>query len=172
MRKSLVQVYTGNGKGKTTAAIGAGVRAVGHGWKVAMIQFMKGREYGELKAIRNLEGFLIEQHGRDEFVDPKNPEKIDVELAGKGWRRAMELAESGEVDLLILDEINVALSFGLIPVDEVIRFIKERPERLNLILTGRYAPDEIIEIADTVTEMKEVKHHYNQGVKARKGIEF
>ena len=172
MKKGIVQVYTGNGKGKTTAAIGQAMRAVGHGWKVAMIQFMKGREYGELKSTRKVDGFLIEQYGRDEFVDPRNPAKVDIDYAVKGWERAMELASSGDVDMLILDEINVAVSFGLIPVEKVVEFIKGKPEQLDLILTGRYAPEEVLALADTITEMKEVRHHYNSGVKARKGIEF
>ena len=171
-KKGLVQVYTGNGKGKTTAAIGAAVRAAGHGWKILVIQFMKGREYGELKAVRSIDGITLEQHGRDEFVDPKNPAEIDIELARKGWERALEAARSGDVDMLILDEVNVAVSFGLLSVGEVKRFVENKPPRLDVILTGRYAADEIMEIADTVTEMKEIKHHYNSGVKAREGIEY
>ena len=170
--KGIVMVFTGNGKGKTTAALGAALRSAGHGGRVFVIQFMKGRLYGELAACGNVPGMTIEQHGRDEFVDPDQPETIDIELAARGWRRARELASSGDVDMLVLDEINVALSFGLIGLDEVVRFIEQRPSGLDLILTGRYAPGEIIELADTVTEMKERKHHYNSGVEMRKGIEY
>ena len=170
--KGLVQVYTGNGKGKTTAAIGAAVRAAGHGWRIVIIQFMKGRDYGELKALSGMEQITIEQHGRDEFVDPKNPAAVDIELAERGWAKAKEIASSGDVDMLILDEINVALSFKLLSLDEVKEFIVNKPSELDVILTGRYAADEIIELADTVTEMKEIKHHYNSGVKAREGIEY
>jgi cob(I)alamin adenosyltransferase len=168
-----VQLYTGDGKGKTTAALGAALRAAGHGKRALMIQFMKGRLYGELEAVKCLSGlFTIEQYGRDEFVDPKNPDPVDVELAKKGWARARRAVQGEKLDLLILDEINVAVSFGLIALDDVIDFIRKRPPHLELILTGRYAPDGLIEIADTVTEMQEIKHHYRKGVKARKGIEY
>ena len=171
-KKGIVMLFTGNGKGKTTASLGAGMRAAGHGARVFMIQFMKGRLYGEIAASASIDGFTIEQHGRDEFVDPESPEKIDVELARKGWNRALEVIESEDPDLLILDEINIAISFGLIDVEEVLKMIINRPEELDIILTGRYAPDELIELADTVTEMKEIKHHYNSGIQMRKGIEY
>jgi cob(I)alamin adenosyltransferase len=167
-----IQLYTGDGKGKTTAALGAALRAIGHGGRVVMIQFMKGRLYGELEAARSLEGFTIEQHGRDEFVDPKSPDPVDRELAARGWRRAEEVVREGGVDLLILDEINIAVAFGLIELDRVLTFMRRKPPCLELILTGRYAPKEMIELADTVTEMREIRHHYSRGVPARKGIEF
>ena len=165
-------LFTGDGKGKTTAAVGAAVRAAGHGARVLIIQFMKGRLYGELAAVEKIDNLKIEQHGRDEFVDPKDPEKIDVELAEKGWARALEAVASDPPSLLVLDEINVAVSFGLIPLDTVIEFVKNRPDGMDLIMTGRYAHRELIDIADTVTEMREIKHHYNAGVQMRKGIEF
>lgn len=165
-------LFTGDGKGKTTAAVGAAVRAAGHGARVLIIQFMKGRLYGELAAIEKIDNLTIEQHGRDEFVDPKKPEKIDVELAEKGWARALEAAASDPPSLLVLDEINVAVSFGLIPLDTVLEFVRNRPDGMDLVLTGRYAHPDLIEIADTVTEMREIKHHYNAGVEMRKGIEF
>lgn len=167
-----IQLYTGNGKGKTTAALGAALRALGHGRKVAMIQFMKGRLYGELAAAKRLEGFTIEQHGRDEFVDSKNPAAVDRDLAAGGWRRAEELARSGEIDMLILDEINVAVAYGLIELETVLAFMRGKPERLELILTGRYAPEPMMALADTVTEMREIRHHFSRGVAARKGIEY
>lgn len=165
-------LFTGDGKGKTTAAVGAAVRAAGHGAEVLIIQFMKGRLYGELAAVEKIENLTIEQHGRDEFVDPKDPEKIDIELAEKGWARAQEAVASDPPSLLVLDEINVAVSFGLIPLESVLRFVQDRPDGMDLILTGRYAAPELIGIADTVTEMKEIKHHYNAGVQMRKGIEY
>lgn len=171
-KKGIVMLFTGDGKGKTTAAIGAGVRAAGHGAAVFMIQFMKGRLYGELAALKNIENFTIEQHGRDEFVDAGNPEKVDMDLAAKGWARALEIAAGGDADMLILDEINIAAAYGLIPVDEVVRFVTSRPEGLDIIMTGRYAPDELVGIADTVTEMREIRHHYGSGTKMRKGIEY
>jgi cob(I)alamin adenosyltransferase len=170
--KGIVMLFTGDGKGKTTAAVGAAVRAAGHGARVLIIQFMKGRLYGELAAVEKIDNLTIEQHGRDEFVDPKDPEKIDVELAEKGWARALEAVASDPPSLLVLDEINVAVSFGLIPLDTVIEFVKNRPDGMDLIMTGRYAHPELIDIADTVTEMREIKHHYNAGVQMRKGIEF
>ena len=171
-KKGIVMLFTGDGKGKTTAAVGAAVRAAGHGASVLIIQFMKGRLYGELAAVEKIDNLTIEQHGRDEFVDPKEPEKIDVELAEQGWARALEAVASGPPSLLVLDEINVAVSFGLIPVDTVLEFVRNRPEGMDLIMTGRYAHPDLIEIADTVTEMREIKHHYNAGVEMRKGIEY
>ena len=165
-------LFTGDGKGKTTSAVGAAVRAAGHGAEVLIIQFMKGRLYGELAALEKLDNVTVEQHGRDEFVDPKKPEKIDVDLARRGWERAVEAVASGPPGMLVLDEINVAVSFGLIPLETVLRFIRERPDGMDLILTGRYAHDDLIEAADTVTEMREIKHHYNSGVQMRKGIEY
>lgn len=172
MERGTIQLYTGDGKGKTTAALGAALRAAGHGKRVVMIQFMKGRLYGELKAAKSVEGFTIEQYGRDEFVDPKNPAPVDRDLAAQGWRRAEELVREGGADMLILDEINVAVAFGLIELQRVLSFMREKPGHLELILTGRYAPAEMIELADTVTEMREIRHHYKGGVPARKGIEY
>lgn len=171
-KKGIVMLFTGNGKGKTTASLGAGLRAAGHGETVCMIQFMKGRLYGELAAVDKIEGFTIEQYGRDEFVDPEKPEEIDIELAEKGWRRAVEIVESDSVQMLILDEINIAVAFGLIRAGDVAELIGRRPEHMDIIMTGRYAPDELLKLADTVTEMREVKHHYNSGVQSRKGIEY
>ncbi len=170
--KGIVMLFTGNGKGKTTASLGAAMRAVGHGARVFMIQFMKGRLYGEIAASRKLDGLTIEQHGRDEFVDQKNPNPVDVELAQKGWARVLEIVEKEDPGMVILDEINVAVSFGLIPEGKVVEFIKNRPSGLDVILTGRYAPEGFIALADTVTEMLEIKHHYNEGVEMRKGIEY
>lgn len=170
--KGIVQLYTGDGKGKTTAAVGQAVRAVGHGMRVVIIQFMKGRLYGELAVADRLEELTIEQYGRDEFVDPDNPAAVDVELAQKGWDRARELVTDRSVDMLILDEINVAVSFGLIPLESVRDFVLNKPSGLELVLTGRYAPDELIELADTVTEMREIRHHFNRGIEAREGIEY
>ncbi|MDI6807898.1 MAG: cob(I)yrinic acid a,c-diamide adenosyltransferase [Candidatus Eisenbacteria bacterium] len=171
-QKGLVQVYTGDGKGKTTAAIGCGLRASGHGLGVLIIQFMKGREYGELNALRQIPSFTIIQSGRDSFVSRENPSPEDRKLARDGFEKARNAVLSGDYDLVILDEINVAVDFGLIGVDEVISLIEKKPERLELILTGRNAHARIVELADLVSEMKEVKHHYRKGIPARKGIEF
>jgi len=171
--KGLVFVYTGNGKGKTTAAMGQALRAIGHGLKVLVIQFMKGKKYGEvLAAEKYLPGVDIYQCGLDSFVMRGNPAPVDIELARKGLSIAKEALTSGEYNMVILDEINIALDFKLIPLGDVVEMIKHKAPSINLILTGRYAPPEIIELADTVSEVNEVKHHYAAGVKERAGIEY
>jgi len=172
LKKGYIHVYTGPGKGKTTAAIGLGIRAAGAGLKVNMIQFMKGRKYSELVTIDKIQNFLYSQHGRDEFVNKENPEKIDIELAQKGFKHAEEIIKSNNYDMIILDEINVAVDFGLISLNKVLDIIEEKPEKLELILTGRYAHPEIVKIADYVSEILEIKHPYQKGVKAREGIDY
>jgi cob(I)alamin adenosyltransferase len=172
LEKGYIHVYTGNGKGKTTAALGLGLRAVGAGLKVHMIQFMKGRRYSEIDAIKNLSNFTITQYGRDEFVNKQKPEKIDIDLAQKGLTYAKDVIKNGEYDMVILDEINVALDYKLISLDDVLKLIKTKPEKLELVLTGRNAHTEVIKIADLVTEMLEIKHPYQKGVICRKGIDF
>lgn len=172
-RKGLVQVYTGNGKGKTTAAFGQALRAVGQGYRVCVIQFMKGRKYGEfLAAERHLPNLTIHLSGLDSFVMRENPAPLDIELARRGLDLARQAIASGDYDMVILDEIHVAADFRLVPLDDVIDLIKNKPASLDLILTGRYAPPEIVAIADTVSEIQEVRHHYNAGVKERAGIEY
>jgi len=168
----LIQIYTGDGKGKTTAALGLALRAYLHGFKVAFVQFMKGTRYGEDKIPKMLPGFHFEKFGRKEFVDPKNPNPKDIEEARKAFNRCKELAFSGNFDLIVMDEINVAMDFGLISVDEVLSFLKNRPPNVELVLTGRYAPKPVVEIADLVSEIKEVKHPYTKGIPARRGIEY
>lgn len=168
----LVHIYTGPGKGKTTCAIGLGIRAVGAGFTVHMVQFMKGRRYSEIDAIEKIIGFTVKQFGRDEFVSKKDPEQIDIDLAREGFEYAREVSSSGKFDLVILDEINCAVDFNLIPLPSIIALIKNKSSKTELILTGRYAPKELIEMAHLVTEMKEIKHPYQKGVKARKGIDW
>ena len=172
LEKGFIHVYTGLGKGKTTAALGLGIRAVGSGLKVYMIQFMKGRRYSELDTIEKIPNFTIIQYGRDEFVSKENPEQIDIDLAKKGFAHAKEIINSGKYDLVILDEMNVVIDYNLIPVGEVIKLIENKPEKTELVLTGRYAHPEISKIADVVTEMLEIKHPYQNGIMARKGIDF
>ena len=172
MEKGYIHVYTGPGKGKTTAALGLGLRAAGAGLKVHMMQFMKGRQYSELDAIENLANFTFSQHGRDEFVSKKNPEQIDIDLAQKGFTKAKDMILNSKYDLLILDELNVVIDYNLVKLKDVIKIIEQKPEKLELVLTGRDAHPEIIKIADLVTEMLEIKHPYQQGVNARKGIDF
>ena len=167
----MIQIYTGNGKGKTTAAFGLAIRAKGRGLKVAIVQFMKGVEYGEVISAKKL-GIDVYQFGTPEFVHPEKPRKIDFELAKKGLEKAKELIFSKKYDVVILDEINVAIGFGLIDKKDVIDILKNKPENVEIVLTGRYAPNELIEIADLVTEMKEVKHYFRRGIRARKGIEY
>lgn len=172
-RKGLVQVYTGNGKGKTTAAFGQALRAIGQGYRVLVVQFMKGRKYGEfLAAERHLPNLTVLLTGLDSFVMRDNPAPVDIELAHRGLELARQAVASGEYDMVILDEINVAADFKLIPLEDVVELIKSKPAGLDLILTGRYAPPEIVALADTATEMREIRHHYNAGVKDRAGIEY
>ena len=170
--KGRIHIYTGAGKGKTTAAIGLGIRAAGANNKILMIQFMKGRRYSELDTLEKIPNFEFIQYGRDEFVSKENPEKIDINLAREGFEHAKKVMLSNKYDMLILDELNVAVDFNLIPVEKVIKLIIEKPEKMELILTGRYANPEFVKIADVVTEMLEIKHPYQNGVIARKGIDF
>jgi cob(I)alamin adenosyltransferase len=174
MEKGLVQVYTGNGKGKTTAALGIALRAVGHGLKVFVIQFMKGKvRYGESKSAQKLSPHLtIKPVGRDAFVSKSHPDPADIERAQDGFALAKKVIENGEYDIVILDEINVALDYGLIALSDLLQLIDSKPTSVELILTGRNAKPEIIEKADLVTEMVERKHYYDKGIKARKGIEI
>jgi cob(I)alamin adenosyltransferase len=169
----MIQVYTGDGKGKTTAALGLAFRAVGHGQKVVMIQFLKGPEQtGEIKAAQKLAPLLtIKPMGRTGFIDKDHPNPEDKTLAINALDYAREMMFNRTIDILILDEINVALAFGLLPVEAVLDLIKTKPVSLELVLTGRYADPKIWEKADLVTEMKNIKHYFAQGVPDREGIE-
>lgn len=173
LKKGFIQIYTGNGKGKSTAAIGQAVRAGGFGLKVYFAQFMKEYPYNELKSLKHLNKWItIEQFCGDEFVYKEElPGKEELEKAKKGLNKAKQKMLSGKYDLIILDEALVATYFKLIKTEELIEFIKQKPENIELILTGRYCPEELIELADLVTEMKEIKHYYQKGITSRKGIE-
>ena len=171
-RKGLIQVYTGNGKGKTTAALGLALRAAGHGLRTYVGQFLKGRPTGELKAAKLLEPYLtIEQFGEPSFTLAKG-DAHQAALVRKGLQRIRQVLASGEYDIVVLEEINVALDLELVPLEEVLALLDERPPEVELVLTGRGAPQELISRADLVTEMVSIKHPYQRGVKARMGIEF
>lgn len=169
----MIQVYTGDGKGKTTASLGLAFRACGHGLKVLMVQFMKGdHEYGEVKAAKFLPGFEIKQVGRDCFVNFADPDPIDVSMLCDGWQLAKKAVLSKEYDMVILDEINIAMYAKLLPTSEVVDFLKNNDlKHVEVVLTGRMAPPEIIEIADLVTEMREIKHYFSKGVHSRDGFD-
>lgn len=173
LERGCVQVYTGNGKGKTTASLGLALRAVGRGLKVCMFQFIKGGgQYGEHLAAEKLAPFLtIIQTGRPGWVNTKDI-TADRIVAQEALIKAETLLTSGDYDLFICDEINGAVGFGLIDIEQVLELIKRKPVKTELVLTGRNATEEIIEVADLVTEMREIKHYYKAGVPARTGIEM
>lgn len=169
--KRYVQIYTGDGKGKTTAALGLSIRAAGHGLKTYMGQFMKGQFYGELEALRDHPYITIKQYGDIQCIRCEEVTQKHVDQAKQGLYMAKEAMLSGEYDIIILDEINVAIWFKLLSVEDVLALLDKRPKSTEVILTGRNAPQELIEYADLVSEIKEVKHYYEQGVLARNGIE-
>ena len=176
-RKGLIQVYTGEGKGKTTAALGLALRAAGHGWHTYIGQFMKGQTYGELAAVQLLGQdpagqplVTIEQYGHPNFIRQAAPQ--DIQMAREGLARAEEAMLSGRYEIVVLDEINVALYFELIDVEDVLDLIDQKPSAIELVLTGRRVPQVILDRADYVTVMQEGKHPYAQGISARKGIDF
>jgi cob(I)alamin adenosyltransferase len=170
--RGYVQVYTGNGKGKTTASFGLALRAVGNELKVLVIQFMKGPEMtGERRAARHLPGMEVRPMGRDGLLHPGDIMERDRTLATEALESAVSEMTEGRWDMLILDELNTACTLGLVPVERVLQLMDLKPDGLELILTGRGAPEEVVEKADLVTEMREIKHYYQQGVPAREGIE-
>ena len=173
LEMGLTQVYTGNGKGKTSAAFGLALRAVGRGLKVYVIQFIKGGfDYGELHAVDRLPNLEIAAFGRGRFVGRGSPAEEDLDQARRALEHAREIVMGGEHDIVVLDEVNVAVDYDLIGVEEVIDLIKNKPRHVELVLTGRAARPEIVELADLVTEMREVKHPFNRGIEARRGIEY
>lgn len=170
MEKGYVHVYTGNGKGKTTAALGLSLRAISAGKKVFFGQFIKGMDYSELESQKYLPNFNIQQFGRDCFIY-KDPTDEDIRIAREGLEICRQILNSNEYDIVVLDELNIATYYKLFSPDEVIEILKNRNPHIEVIITGRYADEKIIEFADLVTEMKEIKHYYYKGVEARKGIE-
>lgn len=171
--KGLVQVFTGDGKGKTTAALGAVMRALGQGRRVFIVFFMKGDyPYGERRILAQLPNVALVSFGSLDFVDPAGARPQDKEQARQALAAAREAVLGGSYDLAVLDEINVAVAFGLIPLEEVLKLIKDKPPGLELILTGRKAHPELVKVADLVTECLKIKHPYDKGIGARRGIEY
>jgi len=170
LTKGYIQVYTGNGKGKTTAALGLALRSLCAGFKVYIGQFMKGQDYSELSAMKYFENLQMVQYGDVHFVHGE-PSKEDIALARNGLVQISEALISGVYDVVIFDEINTAVYFKAVSEADVMEVLNKRPEHVEVILTGRYAPEGFIKMADLVTEMKEIKHYYNAGVASRKGIE-
>jgi cob(I)alamin adenosyltransferase len=171
-KPGLIMVFTGEGKGKTTAAVGQAIRALGHGFRVYMIHFMKGRDYGEFLATAQLPNLTLVRAGRDDFVNRNNPDPIDLELAREGFAKARAAVLNGEYDLVVLDEINVAVDYKLINEDDLFSLLEEKPEEVTVILTGRGASAELVKRADLVSEVLAIKHHYEQGAECCPGIEY
>ena len=169
--RGYVHVYTGDGKGKTTAALGLALRAAGAGTKVFIAQFLKGTKSAELGALERFADLItVKQYGRDRFIVGE-PEEEDVQAARAGLQEAARILAAGEYPLVILDEANVAVHLGLFSADGLLDIVKARAEHVEVVITGRRADQRIIDAADLVTEMREVKHYYTQGVRARRGIE-
>ena len=175
LKNGLIIVFTGNGKGKTTAAMGQALRAVGQGLKVLMLQFIKGTwEYGELETIKRLDPDLVIRPLGKGFVRSKSKlnDNEAIENINQSWEQAENEIFSDKYDMVILDEINYVIDFDLLPVEKMLTMLEKKPNRLHIILTGRNAHEKVIQRADLVTEMLEIKHQYSKGIKAQKGIEF
>ena len=171
-KQGFIHVYTGNGKGKTTAALGLALRAYGAGLSIFIGQFIKGKHYSELDSINKyLEKIVIKQYGLDCFII-NEPNDKDIIAANKGLEEMKEIIESGKYDLIIMDELNIAIYYKLFEVNKVLEILKNKPKHVEIVITGRYAHEKIIEIADLVTEMNEIKHYFNKGIPARPGIEM
>jgi cob(I)alamin adenosyltransferase len=171
--KGLVEIFTGNGKGKTSAALGVALRALGHGLRVHIVYFMKGDyPYGEQRILSQLPNISFSTFGQQDFVDPAKVKPEEREQARQALIEAHKAVFSDKFDLVVLDEVNVAVAWKLLELEEVIELITKKPEKVELILTGRYADEKLIELADLVTEMTEVKHPYQKGITSRRGIDY
>ncbi|MCY6485085.1 cob(I)yrinic acid a,c-diamide adenosyltransferase [Clostridium aestuarii] len=168
--KGYIHIYTGNGKGKTTAALGLSLRAVCAGKKVFFGQFAKGMKYSELGAVKYLPNFEMKQYGRNCFIY-NNPEQEDINSARDALLEIESILVEGKYDLVVMDELNIALFYKLFTVEQVIEILNKRKENVEVVITGRYAPQQLIDKSDLVTEMNEIKHYYTKGVEAREGIE-
>jgi len=172
-KEGLVQIFTGDGKGKTSAALGTVVRALGQGLKICVIVFMKGDyPYSEWAFLSKIPGVRIERFGTNKFTDKHNPGPEAIEEAKKALAAARQAMLSGEYSVMVLDEVNIASAWNLVEVDDVVNLIREKPMNIEIILTGRYADDKLIELADMVTECRKIKHPYDKGIKARKGLDY
>lgn len=172
-KRGVVMVITGDGKGKTTAALGQALRAIGHESRVVMIQFLKGRPTGEVMAAKYyLPGLDILQFGRDAFVQPGKIQTEDIDMACSGLRKAQEFIAADRYDMIILDEVIMAVDLHLLSEEDVMRLIEQRPSHMDVIMTGRNASENIIERADIVSEIRQIKHHFESGIRARAGIEY
>lgn len=168
----MLQVYTGTGKGKTTAALGVALRGAGYGLTTLMFSFLKDDPaYGEAKAEKTLPWFTLKQVGRDAFVNFRNPDPVDIAMCRAGWEQAKQAIAAKAADIIILDELNIVLATQLLPAAEVAEFLQQHQHKLEIIMTGRGAPEEICAIADLVTDMQEVKHYFHKGVSSRNGID-
>ncbi len=173
LRRGYVQVLTGDGKGKTTAALGTALRALGHGLRVCIVVFMKGDfPYGEWHTLSQLPNVKVAKFGFSDFTDPANVKPEEIEQAKQALAFAREAILSGSYDLIVLDEVNVAVAWKLVELDEVLKLIDDKPPNVELILTGRYANIELVKVADLVTECLKIKHPYDEGVTSREGIEY
>jgi len=192
IEKGLIQVYLGDGKGKTTSALGQALRSIGHGLSILFAQFVKGNSFtGELFSSKYLPNFTYWQFGRDCkfssairdniiscigcgecFIGKEGPTELDKEIVTKGWERVKKEIINGSFDIVILDEISWALNLKLIPLEDLLSVLKNKPEHVEIILTGRGMPKEVLELADLVTEMREIKHPYQKGIPARWGIDY
>jgi cob(I)alamin adenosyltransferase len=169
--KGFIHLYTGDGKGKTTAAIGLSIRAAGAGKKVFIGQFAKGMHYSEIDSLKQIPEIELKQYGLDCFIK-NQPAQKDIDAARNGLEEVSEIISQNKYDIIILDEICIALYYHLFEIDKVLALLKGKPREMEIVLTGRYAPPELFKIADLVTEMKGIKHYFYKGIKARKGIEF
>lgn len=166
-----IHLYTGNWKGKTTAALGLALRAAGAGKSVFIAQFVKGMHYAELDALKRFPEIELKQYGLDCFI-VNEPTQKDIEAGRKGLAEVTAIIAENKTDMVILDELCIALHYHLFDINEVLALLRSKPEEMEIVMTGRYAPPELYDAADLVTEMTEIKHYFNQGIKARKGIEF
>jgi cob(I)alamin adenosyltransferase len=173
LKQGLIQVYTGDGKGKTTCSLGLALRAVGQGFKVFMVQFLKSDDTGEVQAAQRLApDFTIQSFGIPGFPKLTDPDPKTVEAARQAFALARQVILAGDHDLVILDEVNLSLTYGLAPLEEMLEVLRQRPPHVEVVLTGRAAPPELVAQADLVTEMRPVKHYFEAGVRARRGIEW